>query len=241
MMPHAYKKILLVFLALIALNILAWFVIPDPAKANGQDKITICHATSSETNPYVTLTLAYPAVYGPAGHFNENGTTQAGHEEDYFGECKTEEPPFDACPNIPGNQPAGTVCDTPKPPDPPRVCPDGLPPTPGEGAYDPNDDCKRPPVIPPVTPPVDPPNPPTVVPPPVTPPPAVVPPVKPKPEPKPTPPKQEEKPKPQQPEAEEPKAEEPEGTLPYTGIPLLPVALLGAGMTGLGWWMRRRP
>jgi hypothetical protein len=31
------------------------------------------------------------------------------------------------------------------PPTPPRVCPDGLPPTPGEQAYDPNDDCKRPP------------------------------------------------------------------------------------------------
>ena len=28
---------------------------------------------------------------------------------------------------------------------PPRVCPDGLPPTPGEGAFDPNDDCARPP------------------------------------------------------------------------------------------------
>ena len=28
-----------------------------------------------------------------------------------------------------------------------RVCPDGLPPTPGEGAYDPNDDCKRPPPV----------------------------------------------------------------------------------------------
>lgn len=58
-----------------------------------QEKVTICHATSSETNPYVTLTIAYPAVYGPAGHFNENGTTQAGHEEDYFGPCQSVESP----------------------------------------------------------------------------------------------------------------------------------------------------
>lgn len=28
---------------------------------------------------------------------------------------------------------------------PPKLCPDGQPPTPGEGAYDPNDDCARPP------------------------------------------------------------------------------------------------
>ena len=35
-------------------------------------------------------------------------------------------------------------------PPPPRLCPDGKPPTPGEGAYDPNDDCARPPA-PPVT------------------------------------------------------------------------------------------
>jgi outer membrane biosynthesis protein TonB len=54
------------------------------------DKVTICHATSSETNPFVTLTISENAVYGPAGHFNENGTTQAGHEEDYMGPCAPE-------------------------------------------------------------------------------------------------------------------------------------------------------
>lgn len=39
--------------------------------------------------------------------------------------------------------PPPTVTTTTTPP--PRVCPDGLPPTPGEGAYNPNDDCERPP------------------------------------------------------------------------------------------------
>lgn len=89
------------------------------AQATGSDKITICHAAGLEgTTQYVTLTLSENAVYGPGGHFNENGTPQAGHEQDYFGPCEgdgttteeppptttDEQPPFDACPNIKGNQ-----------------------------------------------------------------------------------------------------------------------------------------
>lgn len=49
------------------------------------DKVTICHATGSETNPYVELPIAPSAVYGPGGHFNE-------HEEDYFGPCHPASP-----------------------------------------------------------------------------------------------------------------------------------------------------
>jgi hypothetical protein len=49
--------------------------------------VTFCHATSSESNPFVTLTTAIAAAVGQAGHFNENGTTAAGHEEDYVGAC----------------------------------------------------------------------------------------------------------------------------------------------------------
>jgi len=33
------------------------------------------------------LTLPHVAVHGTAGHFFENGTPQAGHEQDYFGAC----------------------------------------------------------------------------------------------------------------------------------------------------------
>jgi hypothetical protein len=50
-------------------------------------KITICHATSSETNPYESETISCNAIYGQngnAGHFDENGTPQAGHEDDVF-------------------------------------------------------------------------------------------------------------------------------------------------------------
>lgn len=52
------------------------------------DTVTICHAAGREgTTKFVTLTLPYNAVYGNGGHFNENGTTRAGHEQDYLGPC----------------------------------------------------------------------------------------------------------------------------------------------------------
>ncbi len=57
------------------------------------EKVTICHAAGlAGTTKYVTLTISHNAVYGPGGHFNENGTTQAGHEQDYLGACDEEEP-----------------------------------------------------------------------------------------------------------------------------------------------------
>jgi hypothetical protein len=180
------------------------------------DKITICHVAGLASDPanYITLTLPYNAVYGKngeSGHFNENGTTKAGHEQDTLGPCSPPQtdlclnlegvqsevpegytrnenercvptlppsdlclnlegvqsevpegytrnengrcvptsPPTDLCPNLEGVQsevPDGMVledgkCAVP----PPRLCPDGKPPTSGEDAYDPNDDCKRPP------------------------------------------------------------------------------------------------
>lgn len=58
---------------------------PPANQCHGQ--VTICHATSSETNPYNKLTISCNAVYGAngnAGHFDENGTPLAGHEEDVF-------------------------------------------------------------------------------------------------------------------------------------------------------------
>jgi hypothetical protein len=59
---------------------------------DAQGKITICHAAGLEgTTHFETITIAPSAVFGPGGHFNENGTTQAGHEEDYFGPCSEEE------------------------------------------------------------------------------------------------------------------------------------------------------
>jgi len=55
--------------------------------------VTICHGAGlAGTTQYVTLTLPEQAVYGQAGHFNEDGTPQAGHEEDHLGPCVTETP-----------------------------------------------------------------------------------------------------------------------------------------------------
>jgi hypothetical protein len=61
------------------------------------DKMTICHGAGQDgTTKFVTLTLSTNAVYqdqGNGGHFYENGTPKAGHEQDYVGECKTESSP----------------------------------------------------------------------------------------------------------------------------------------------------
>lgn len=68
-----------------------WMGSTAGAERGGQDKVTICHFTGREgTDRHVTLTLPVKAVFGKAGHFNENGTTRAGHEHDRLGPC---EPP----------------------------------------------------------------------------------------------------------------------------------------------------
>ncbi|HWO80466.1 DUF11 domain-containing protein [Gaiella sp.] len=94
------------------------------------DKVTLCHAAGRDgTTQFVTLTISYNAAFGQAGHFYENGTPRAGHEDDYLGPCNPP-PPTDVCPNIEGNQadvPAGMIkneqgnCVTPTPPT--DVCP----------------------------------------------------------------------------------------------------------------------
>src|SRR5512133_2957351 len=59
-----------------------------------QVMVTLCHADGqSGTTKFSTLTIAYPAAYGQAGHFNEDGTPNAGHEDDYLGPCLVEEDP----------------------------------------------------------------------------------------------------------------------------------------------------
>jgi hypothetical protein len=67
----------------------------DDATQPPHEKVTICHVAGRAEDPanYITLTIGWNAVYGPGGHFNENGTTQAGHEDDYFGECTPPPPP----------------------------------------------------------------------------------------------------------------------------------------------------
>jgi hypothetical protein len=63
-----------------------------PMTAFGQEeKVTICHAAGLRgSGQPVTVELAASAVYGPGGHFNEDGTTKAGHEGDHLGACAGE-------------------------------------------------------------------------------------------------------------------------------------------------------
>ncbi|MCD6056542.1 MAG: hypothetical protein K0R44_14 [Thermomicrobiales bacterium] len=79
-----------------------------PAAGNN-DKITICHVAGRADDPanYVTLHLPPQAVYGNGGHFNENGTTQAGHEQDTLGEC---DPPDGTTTTVPDSTTSTTVC-----------------------------------------------------------------------------------------------------------------------------------
>ncbi len=231
-------------------------------------KITICHVAGLASDPanYITLELPPQAVYGNGGHFNENGTPQAGHEQDSFGACNPP-PPFDQCPDLEGNQPEGTDCNPP-----PNPCPNGdmngeeegcetvvVPPTPpcpdgGEhnagkdgqvpGSGNTNDDCDRsvtPPVV--VTPPATTPTPPaTPVPPVVTPETPEAPVTKPD---KPKKEKEEKpvaEPKPDAPVATtevKPATATAKETLPFTGVPAGLYALLGIVLTGAGALLRR--
>jgi hypothetical protein len=115
------------------------------------EQVTICHVAGLASDPanHITLTLPVTAVYGPGGHFEENGTPQAGHEEDYLGPCNppspspspdpTEPPPVDYCPNIDGIQervPPGMTIDPVTqecvPRSTPTPTPTFEPPMPGE-------------------------------------------------------------------------------------------------------------
>ena len=57
--------------------------------ANAGEKVTFCHAAGQAgTTKFVTLTTSVNAAFGQAGHFNEDGTPAAGHEQDYLGPCE---------------------------------------------------------------------------------------------------------------------------------------------------------
>jgi hypothetical protein len=86
------KEIVLIVVA--ALLVALGGVLVATAPADGADKVTICHAAGrAGTTKYVTLTISENAVYKEqGGHFFENGTPRAGHEDDYLGPCLTVDP-----------------------------------------------------------------------------------------------------------------------------------------------------
>lgn len=94
-------KTLILSLALLAAAIGATSV-----EAGKNPKVTICHAAGrAGTTHYITLTIGWNAVYGPAGHFYENGTPRAGHEQDYFGPCKSSTQPSPTPTEAPSTEP----------------------------------------------------------------------------------------------------------------------------------------
>ena len=113
--------VLLVLSSLIGLNVLASSL--REARAQ-QELVTICHATSSDTNPYEQITAAYPAIYGVAGHFSEPGTPNSGHEEDYEGECTCEDLPANCASPSPKASPSPSASPRTEPSPSPESSPD---------------------------------------------------------------------------------------------------------------------
>ena len=83
------KRATVAVLAAIVAAIVVFFA----SSAGASNKVTICHAAGLDgTLKYVELTIDSHAVYKEqGGHFYENGTPRAGHEDDYFGPCGSEE------------------------------------------------------------------------------------------------------------------------------------------------------
>lgn len=124
------KQKLMIALGLVALMLAAC---GDVAGAS-QEKVTICHVAGRADDPanVVTLTLAWPAVFGEAGHFYENGTPRAGHEQDTLGPCPVP-PPSTTLP-----EPTTSVATTAPPPSTTVVVPSSTDPVPSSTVVEPS-------------------------------------------------------------------------------------------------------
>lgn len=96
---------------------LIWFVQGAFAKTTVQDnskKVTICHATSSESNPWVRIVVSENAI---GGHFENPGSPLAGHEDDVLLEgeqdCPVDEVTPTSEPTITETEPTVTEGVTP--------------------------------------------------------------------------------------------------------------------------------
>lgn len=78
---------------LIALVMVMALAAPAFATGDPPEKVFVCHAAGREgTTKYETIEV--PANEGgyPQGHFTEEGTPLAGHEDDYLGQCNEPDP-----------------------------------------------------------------------------------------------------------------------------------------------------
>lgn len=89
------KRIIIATLGVVVM--LAALLTGGAATADKPESVTFCHVAGLADDPAntVTLTLPWVAVYGQAGHFNEDGTDRAGHEQDYLGACDEDPPPVE--------------------------------------------------------------------------------------------------------------------------------------------------
>jgi hypothetical protein len=78
--PGRMARPLVLVAALAALALSLAFVV-RPAAAGGADKVTICHRTASDTNPYVKITVDIDAADGDLG--NDKG--QGDHYKEHVG------------------------------------------------------------------------------------------------------------------------------------------------------------
>jgi hypothetical protein len=91
-------------LGLVALTVamaLALQAVMGPSQVSAaKDEVCICHAAGlAGTTQFVTVCANRTAIYGKAGHFNEDGTPRAGHEQDYEGPCNSPSPPPSPAPS----------------------------------------------------------------------------------------------------------------------------------------------
>jgi hypothetical protein len=98
------------------------FTLVLPTLATKSDKVYVCHAAGQADQPANWVTLYVPATESgyPQGHFTEQGTQEAGHEQDYLGPCEGDTP--SASPSSsPTSEPSSV------PPPPPTASPSDSP------------------------------------------------------------------------------------------------------------------
>jgi hypothetical protein len=62
----------------------------NTAIAAPAEKVEVCHATGSDSNPFVVIQTKALGELGAWGHLDENGNPESGHEEDFLavdGQC----------------------------------------------------------------------------------------------------------------------------------------------------------
>lgn len=88
--------------ALVTSFALVAFLAPTPASSAPAGKTTICHATGSETNPYVRITVSDEALPAHAAHQDGRDIIPA---PETCPDAPVPPPATDVCPNLVGDQP----------------------------------------------------------------------------------------------------------------------------------------